>query len=64
LKGEIKMRQVCYICGVLYGIKEPYEDDSETHGLCDECFSLEIKKNDEKIKDEDVFPIEIPEEYK
>jgi len=58
------MRQVCYICGVLYGIKEPYEDDSETHGLCDECFSLEIKKNDEKIKDEDVFPIEIPEEYK
>jgi NMD protein affecting ribosome stability and mRNA decay len=42
-KGE-KMKQVCYECGKLYGIKEPYEDDSETHGLCQECFDNEMKK--------------------
>lgn len=38
------MRQICYICGILYGVKEPFEDDSETHGLCPECFELEMKK--------------------
>ncbi len=38
------MRQVCYICGLLYGLKEPLEDDSETHGLCEECFKLEMQK--------------------
>jgi hypothetical protein len=38
------MRQICCRCGILYGIKEPIEDDSETHGLCEECFPLEMKK--------------------
>lgn len=38
------MRQVCYVCKILYGIKQPLEDDSETHGLCPGCFELEIKK--------------------
>ena len=38
------MRQVCYICGLLYGLKEPLDDDSETHGLCEECFRLEMQK--------------------
>lgn len=32
------MRQVCYICGILYGVKEPLDNDDETHGICDECF--------------------------
>ena len=38
------MRQVCADCGILYGIKKPYEDDRETHGLCPECFKWEMEK--------------------
>jgi len=38
------MRQVCYICGILYGIKDPIEDDRETHGLCPDCFEIEMRK--------------------
>jgi len=38
------MRRVCYVCGILYGIKEPLEDDRETHGLCPDCFKLEMAK--------------------
>jgi hypothetical protein len=26
----------------LFGYKEPLEDDSETHGLCDQCFRKEM----------------------
>jgi len=49
------MRQVCYICGILYGLKEPYDNDAETGGLCDECFPLEmerLKKEREEIERE------------
>ena len=28
----------------MYGIKKPYEDDRETHGLCPECFKWEMEK--------------------
>ena len=38
------MRQVCYVCRIFYGTKEPLDDDSETHGLCPECLKLELKK--------------------
>lgn len=38
------MRQICCVCKILYGRKEPLADDSETHGLCPECFNLEMKK--------------------
>ncbi len=38
------MRQVCCSCGILYGIKPPLEDDSETHGFCLECFDGELEK--------------------
>ena len=38
------MRQICMDCNILYGIKEPLDDDSETHGLCEECFDLEMQK--------------------
>jgi len=38
------MRQICYVCKILYGIKEPVHDNSETHGLCPECFKVETKK--------------------
>ena len=51
-KGE-KMRQVCMVCGILYGLKEPLEDDSETHGLCEECFPLEMKKIEMELKKAD-----------
>ena len=38
------MRCVCMYCNFLYNVKEPCEDESETHGLCDECFSW-VKMN-------------------
>ena len=47
------MRQVCMVCGILYGLKEPLEDDSETHGLCEECFPLEMKKIEMELKKAD-----------
>jgi hypothetical protein len=45
------------VCKILYGTKEPLDDDSETHGLCQECFDVEIRKigdflsSQEKIED-------------
>jgi len=44
------MRQICMVCGILYGIKEPLGDDSETHGICEECFPLELKKIEIELK--------------
>ncbi len=38
------MRRVCCICGMFFGLKEPLDDDSETHGYCPECFELELLK--------------------
>jgi hypothetical protein len=38
------MRQVCYICGILYGLKEPLDNDSETHGICDDCFPIVMEQ--------------------
>ena len=38
------MRRVCAICKIVYGFKEPFEDDSETTGYCPECFEAELKK--------------------
>jgi hypothetical protein len=32
------MRVICSECGILYNLKKPYEDDSETHGLCEICW--------------------------
>jgi len=37
------MRQICMDCGILYGVKEPYDDDHETHGLCGECFAIHLR---------------------
>ena len=44
------MRQICMVCGILYGLKEPFGDDSETHGLCEECFLVEMKKIEIELK--------------
>ena len=38
------MRRVCCVCGIMFGLKEPFDDDSETHGLCPECFKIEMAK--------------------
>ena len=35
------MRCVCVYCGILYNVKEPFENDSETGGNCDECDRME-----------------------
>lgn len=40
------MRCVCCVCGILYNIKEPLDDNSISHGLCPECFTLEMAKID------------------
>ncbi len=32
------------ICNKVFGEKEPFEDKSETHGLCDICFPKEMEK--------------------
>jgi len=43
--------QVCYICWKTYGEKEPLNDKSHTHGICEACFPGEMEKID-KIKKE------------
>jgi len=35
------MRCVCVYCGILYNVKEPFDEDFETHGNCDECDRME-----------------------
>jgi hypothetical protein len=32
------MRVICSYCGFLYDLKEPFEDDSISHGCCEECW--------------------------
>lgn len=43
------MRRICMVCGRLFGLKAPFEDDRETHGLCPECFDLEMKKIEQAL---------------
>ena len=31
------MRCECVYCEILYNVKEPFEDDSVSHGMCEEC---------------------------
>ena len=44
------MIRVCYRCKIVFGEKEPLEDRSETHGLCDECFVLEMNDIEAALK--------------
>jgi len=30
-------------CGTKMGEKEPLEDKSETHGLCDKCLKIQLR---------------------
>lgn len=34
------MRSICCECGILFDVKEPFDQDDETHGFCDECFEI------------------------
>lgn len=34
------MRCQCVECGLIYDIKEPYEQDDVTGGYCDLCFEI------------------------
>lgn len=43
------MRQICYVCGFLYGVKEPIEDDRETHGICPECLPWELQRIEKEL---------------
>ena len=36
---EMKIKRLCAWCGKDMGEKPPLEDKSETHGMCEECFS-------------------------
>jgi len=34
------MIQICSVCKIVYGEKEPYEDKRLTHGYCPDCFKV------------------------
>ena len=41
------MRRICCVCKIMFGLKPPLDDDSETHRLCPECFKIEMAKLDQ-----------------
>lgn len=41
------MIRICSYCARILGEKEPLEDKSETHGICEECEEKENKKLDD-----------------
>lgn len=49
------MRQICCVCKKLFALKDPFDDDSETHGFCPECFKMEMAKL-EQYKENGVDP--------
>lgn len=51
------MRRVCCICKTVFGWKEPFDRDEETHGFCPECFEIEMKKIEALREKEMVFDI-------
>jgi len=43
------MRYICYICGLLYRVQPPFEEDAISHGLCDDCFDAEMERINEEL---------------
>ena len=41
-EGGKNMRQVCYVCKMFYGLKEPLDNDEETRGYCPECYGFQM----------------------
>jgi hypothetical protein len=53
------MRVICCCCDILYDLKEPFKDDSMSHGICPTCFpwvmhnfKIEVAEKRENGKDE------------
>lgn len=43
------MIRVCMVCKKVFGEKEPLDDKSPTHGICDPCFDeIKVKYEDKK----------------
>jgi len=51
------MIRVCYseihFGDRIFGEKEPFEDRSETHGLCDGCLKLELERIGKRKEEKD-----------
>jgi len=43
------MIRMCAWCKQVFGEKEPLEDKSETHGMCDACYSVWQNDRAEKV---------------
>ena len=43
------MRHICYICGLLYRVQAPFQEDAISHGLCADCFPAEMEKINEEL---------------
>ena len=44
------MIRVCMVCKKVFGEKEPLDDKSPTHGICDPCFEEFRVKSEEHNK--------------
>lgn len=44
------MRVQCSYCDFLYDLKEPFDDDSISHGICEECFPIVIKNLESEME--------------
>ena len=38
------MIRICMVCKDFIGTKEPLTDKSETHGICQKCFDLQVSE--------------------
>lgn len=38
------MKRLCYVCGQIFGVKEPLNDKRETSGICPFCLPGELEK--------------------
>jgi len=43
------MRCICSYCEMLFNVKEPFEDDSESHGMCEECGPIVLGNLDKEL---------------
>lgn len=48
------MRCQCSYCDIIYDLKEPFEDDSVSHGICEECWpwvenNLQIELSESEV---------------
>jgi hypothetical protein len=48
------MRVQCAYCSIIYDLKEPFDDDSVSHGICPECYPGVIKNIEIELKELEV----------